>query len=245
MDTGNQEQLQRKKRREELLKLHFRDLAPEDQLRLLRELIGHMEYDLVRDQGSSATGSPAPAAPGPQTRPAPTVTGPLPPSQPASAAAPAATYPPPPGAPVSAVPPARPAPATARQAAPAPAASGPAANPVARITDDDPAWQEFDREMDEVLQAGGDYHQVHHLRLQDAAARYSSLLKRHGYIKGFPGIEELARQARLAADSPKVPPPEWSDWVARDADTLDRPLSHQWAEWLLPGSDADQDTGAD
>jgi len=87
-------------------------------------------------------------------------------------------------------------------------------------------------------ESGGPAHAVHRLRLMDAAAQYERLLKRYGYIKSPPGLDELTRRWRAAqASATEGKGTSWADWVARDQATLDRPKPQQWQDWVAIGDD--------
>jgi len=97
-------------------------------------------------------------------------------------------------------------------------------------------WADF--ELPDIT--GGQAHNVHSLRLLDAAAQYERLLKHYGYLRRQPGLAELARRNRMNPrnrnkETDKAP---WANWVAKDQETLDRPKSQEWSDWVVSGDDA-------
>ena len=116
----------------------------------------------------------------------------------------------------------------------APANTSPGETDQARQTDE---WPDLD--IDELT--GGSLHPVHRMRLMDVAAQYEKLLKRYGYIKGIPDPRTILRQELRESADPKHQRRRtdtfWAEWVARDSDTLDRPLPHEWSDWVALGDD--------
>lgn len=199
-EEAQEEHWKRTRRREAMLKLHFRDLPLEEQLRLLRELVGRMELDALQQ------GLTIPPSPVVDRQPSP---HPVVPDAPES---PTAT---------------------------SPVGKG-SGKPAFTDTEllPDPEWDRFDADMDELFRQGGDWHQIHSLRLKDAADRYRVLLERAGMLPARKGFADLARETRKAP-LPAGTPPEWAEWVGKDPPAPDIPTSRDWADWLFPGTDTD------
>jgi hypothetical protein len=88
---------------------------------------------------------------------------------------------------------------------------------------------------------GGQSHTINRLRLIDAAAQYEKLLKKYGYVRGVPEPKAILRREAEAAQAKgrprRQPDTAWAEWVARDAETLDRPYPHEWSDWVALGDD--------
>ena len=81
---------------------------------------------------------------------------------------------------------------------------------------------------------GGSAENINKLRLVDAVEHLRGLLKKYGYVQGLPAPAELARLVREAEiiARRKGRRSAWSEWVARDQETPDRPASHDWESWV-------------
>jgi hypothetical protein len=92
---------------------------------------------------------------------------------------------------------------------------------------------------------GGQSHTINRLRLIDAAAQYEKLLKKYGYVRGVPGPKAILRREAESAQPKgrqrRQPDTAWAEWVARDAETLDRPYPHEWSDWVALGDDEGED----
>ena len=93
---------------------------------------------------------------------------------------------------------------------------------------------------------GGQSHTINRLRLMDAAAHYEKLLKKYGYVRGVPDPKAILRQEQAAIQAKgrgrrAKPDSVWAEWVARDAETLDRPYPHEWSDWVALGDDEGED----
>lgn len=91
---------------------------------------------------------------------------------------------------------------------------------------------------------GGQMHTINSLRLMDAAAHYEKLLKKYGYVRRVPDPKTILRQeqeASQAKDRRRKPDSAWAAWVAKDSDTLDRPLPHEWSDWVALGDDGGEE----
>ena len=88
---------------------------------------------------------------------------------------------------------------------------------------------------------GGQSHTILRLRLLDAAAQYEKLLKKYGYVEGVPDPQLILKQEFEAAQDGrkqhKKPQTAWAEWVGKDSDTLDRPIPHDWGDWVALGDD--------
>ena len=109
----------------------------------------------------------------------------------------------------------------------------------AEPADENPLAHWDDLQLADVT--GGQSHTIHRLRLMDAAAQYEKLLKKYGYVKGVPDPQLILKQEFEAAQAGrkqhKKPETAWAEWVGKDSETLDRPIPHDWGDWVALGDD--------